>query len=179
MYQERTVTYGRTYQTEPRVVYSGPDLSGIHLDLDYLKTLSGMLKCIEIALCFLTFITVIGGGPYYYNGATWASFVSSVGLMITTILLIFYLFHVVDKFTNVPWIVSEMVYCFMFSMFFFLAGSALALASMQYKLSAGWAIASFFAFCAMVAYAFDCYLKFLSWKKGEKAVGGNINAQNV
>ncbi|CAJ0573541.1 unnamed protein product, partial [Mesorhabditis spiculigera] len=66
---------------------------------------------------------------------------------------------------------KEMVYTFIWTIFFFIAGSVLAVASVQYAQTAGWAIAAFFALAAMCAYGFDCYLKFLQWKHNEVATG--------
>uniref|UniRef100_A0AC35TV59 MARVEL domain-containing protein n=1 Tax=Rhabditophanes sp. KR3021 TaxID=114890 RepID=A0AC35TV59_9BILA len=171
MYQETTRSYVRTYQEEPRIVYTEPDLSGIYLDLDYLKTFAGMLKCIQICVCFMCLISV-STGQAYYSGASWASFVSLMGLMLTTLLLILYLFHIVDKISAINVTVTEMAYCFAWAMFFFLSGTVLILASLQYKLSIGWTIGSFFAFAGMIAYGLDSWLKFLAWKRGEKAMGG-------
>ncbi|PIO68825.1 hypothetical protein TELCIR_09369 [Teladorsagia circumcincta] len=142
------------------------------------------------------------------SGAGWATFVSSVGLCVSTTLLFLYLFRVVDALPQVPWIVgemcfcfawtifffiaacvlavaaarftatggwavaAEMCFCFAWTIFFFIAACVLAVAAARFTATGGWAVAAFFAFGAMCAYGFDCYLKFLSWKNNEVATGG-------
>ncbi|KAI1718659.1 membrane-associating domain-containing protein [Ditylenchus destructor] len=175
MYEETRVystTTGARY-VPSHTTYESPtaDLN-INLDLNYLRTLPGLLKCIQIAFDFLCFICVLVGGPAYYAGVGWATFVSVFGFVITITLLMLYLFHVVDSLQQVPWIVAEMIYCFAWTIFYFIAGSVLAVASVSHPHAAGWTIAAFFAFLAMLAYGLDCYLKFLAWKNNEKASGG-------
>lgn len=142
------------------------------LDCEYIRTLGGIMKVVCIVLCLLTFLFVMMG-PAYYTGVGWATFVSSVGIFVTTSLLTLYLFRVVDSLPSVNWIVCEMVYCFAWTVFFFIAACVLAVASSQFRGTFAWAIAAFFAFGAMCAYGFDCYLKFLSWKNNERATGGS------
>ncbi|EFP01524.1 hypothetical protein CRE_23922 [Caenorhabditis remanei] len=142
------------------------------LDCEYIRTLGGIMKIVCIVLCLLTFLFVMMG-PAYYTGVGWATFVSSVGIFVTTSLLTLYLFRVVDSLPSINWIVCEMVYCFAWAVFFFIAACVLAVASAQFKGTFAWAIAAFFGFGAMCAYAFDCYLKFLSWQNNERATGGS------
>uniref|UniRef100_A0A0K0D0K4 MARVEL domain-containing protein n=1 Tax=Angiostrongylus cantonensis TaxID=6313 RepID=A0A0K0D0K4_ANGCA len=138
-----------------------------NVDCSYIRTLGGIMKCVCIALCLLCFLCVLIGGPGYYSGAGWATFVSSVGLCISSTLLFLYLFRVVDALPQVPWIVGEMCYCFVWTIFFFIASCVLAVAAARFTATGGWAVAAFFGFGAMCAYGFDCYLKFLSWKNDE------------
>ncbi|CCD70213.1 MARVEL domain-containing protein [Caenorhabditis elegans] len=169
------------YQTTTTVVetteYIGNDGPAVRiefprLDCEYIRTLGGIMKIVCIVLCLLTFIFVMMG-PAYYTGVGWATFVSSVGIFVTTSLLTLYLFRVVDTLPSINWIVCEMVYCFAWTVFFFIAACVLAVASSQFRGTFAWAIAAFFAFGAMCAYGFDCYLKFLSWKNNERATGGS------
>ncbi|KAH7728744.1 synaptophysin/synaptoporin family protein [Aphelenchoides avenae] len=172
MYEETTTT---RYTTRAEYVPAYESASfNPNLDLDYLRTLPGMLKCLAIALDFLCFLCVLVGGPGYYAGVGWATFVSVVGFVISLVLLVLYLFHVVDTLDNIPWIVAEMIYCFSWTIFYFIAGSVLAVASVSFHGAFGWAVAAFFSFCAMCVYALDCYLKFLAWKNNEKARGGGV-----
>jgi len=172
MYEETRV-YSTTTRQEyvPTFGTSRPAID-INLDLSYLQTLPGLLKCLQIAFDFLCFICVLIGGPGYYAGVGWATFVSVFGFIITLTLLMLYLFHVVDTLEQIPWIVGEMIYCFAWTIFYFIAGSVLAVASVSIPHAFGWAIAAFFAFLALLTYGLDCYLKFLAWKNNEKAMGG-------
>ncbi|KAE9551764.1 hypothetical protein FO519_005043 [Halicephalobus sp. NKZ332] len=140
----------------------------------------------------MCFICVIGGGPGYFHGVSFATFVSVFGFSISLIFLLLYLFHVVDQYQHLPIIVTEMIYCFAWTIFFFIAGSVLAVASVTFKGAAFWAVAAvgifvinpgnfhrawgifvFFGFGAMCVYGLDCYLKFLAWKNNETARGGS------
>ncbi|OZC12655.1 hypothetical protein X798_00286 [Onchocerca flexuosa] len=78
-------------------------------DSDYLKTISGMLKCICIyaeTLDFICFICLMVGGPAIYRDAGRIIFICIFGMLISLILLIFYLFHIVDLLPQIPWIVG-------------------------------------------------------------------------
>ncbi|KAI6183183.1 MARVEL domain-containing protein [Aphelenchoides bicaudatus] len=168
MYEERT-TY--TTRTEYVPAYSTVECRA-KPDMTYLQTLPGLLKIIIIVLNILVFFCVAIGGPGYYAGIGWATFVATFGFTISLILLLLYLFHVVDMMPNIPWIVGEMVYCFAWTIFYFIAASVLVVAAASYRGTFFWAVAAFFAFAAMCAYGFDAYLKFLAWKRDEKATGG-------
>uniref|UniRef100_A0A1I7ZMC2 MARVEL domain-containing protein n=1 Tax=Steinernema glaseri TaxID=37863 RepID=A0A1I7ZMC2_9BILA len=170
MYETTTTTqYVYSYSTPTAEPVDVPTPT---LDTSYLKTLGGMVKCVALVFCMITFLCVVGGGPGYFSGAGFATFVSIFGFMVTLSLLLLYLFRIVDQLQQVPWIVSEMIFCFAWTIFFFIAGSMLAIAAMRFHGAAGWGLASFFAFGAMCTYAFDCYLKFLAWKHNEVAHGG-------
>ncbi|EYB99694.1 hypothetical protein Y032_0120g891 [Ancylostoma ceylanicum] len=111
-------------------------------DCSYIRTLGGIMKCVCIALCLLCFLCVLIGGPGYYTGAGWATFVSSVGLCVSTTLLFLYVFRVVDALPQVPWIVGEMCFYFAWTIFFFIAASVLAVAAARFAATGGWAVAA-------------------------------------
>ncbi|KAL3077288.1 hypothetical protein niasHS_013277 [Heterodera schachtii] len=178
MYEETrvytTTTGARWVPTVPN--YDGGNVQfNPWLDTSYLRTLPGLLKVIVIVFNLLCFFCLLIGGPAYYAGVGGATFVSVFGFIISLTLLVLYLFHIVDQFPQIPWIVSEMIYCFAWTIFYFIAGSVLAIASVSHPYAGGWAIAAFFGFSAMLAYALDCYLKFLAWKNNERAMGGMGN----
>ncbi|CAI5439202.1 unnamed protein product [Caenorhabditis angaria] len=143
------------------------------LDCDYIRTIGGILKCCCIILCFFTMIFVMMG-PAFHESISWVTFVASIGLFFTSVLLVLYLFRVVDTFPKINWIVIEMVYCFTWTVFFFIAACICASLAYQNQKHSTFAFAAacFFAFGAMIAYGLDCYLKFLSWRHNEKATGG-------
>ncbi|VDN08449.1 unnamed protein product [Thelazia callipaeda] len=186
------VITAETYQQSKIVNNYQAEIIQPQLDLDYMKTLSGMLKCICIALDFLCFICILVGGPAYFSGAGWATFVCIFGMLISLTLLVLYLFHIVDLFQQIPWILiffvkntlhkemryhksflfQEMIFCFAWAIFFFLCGCVLAIAAAKFHGVSGYGAASFFAFGALCAYGFDSYLKFLAWRHDEVARGG-------
>uniref|UniRef100_A0A8R1Y5K2 MARVEL domain-containing protein n=1 Tax=Onchocerca volvulus TaxID=6282 RepID=A0A8R1Y5K2_ONCVO len=143
-------------------------------DLDYLKTISGMLKCICIVstLDFISFICLLFGGPAIYRDAGRIIFICISGMLLSLILLIFYLFHIVDLLPQIPWIVAEMIFCFAWAVFFFICGCVLSLIAAQFRGITGYGAAAFFSFGALCAYGLDSYLKFLAWRHDEVAIGG-------
>ncbi|KAM3721092.1 Plasmolipin [Dirofilaria immitis] len=142
------------------------------LDLNYLKTLSGMLKCICITLDFVCFICLVVGGPAIYRGVGWMIFICIIAMLVSLVLLIFYLFHIVDILHQIPWIVSEMVFYFAWAVLFLICGCVLTLIGTRFHSITGYSIAAFFSFGALCAYGFDSYLKFLAWRHDEVATGG-------
>uniref|UniRef100_A0A0R3RUM1 MARVEL domain-containing protein n=1 Tax=Elaeophora elaphi TaxID=1147741 RepID=A0A0R3RUM1_9BILA len=160
----------RNYQQSQ--AYHQTEIVKPELDLNYLKTLPGMLKCICITVDFICFLCLLVGGPAYYTGVGWIIFISVLGMLGSLILLILYLFHIVDLFRQIPWIVAEMIFYFALTVFFFICGCVLALVASQFHGITGYGVASFFSFGAVCAYGFDCYLKFLAWRHDEVAMGG-------
>ncbi|KAK6106316.1 putative integral membrane protein [Brugia pahangi] len=166
-YIMETITDLRDHQQQQVYYQMKPEL-----DLNYLKTLPGMLKCTCIILDFTCFICLLVGGPVYYIGVGWITFVCIFGLLVSLILLILYLFHVVDLFPQIPWIVGEMIFYFAWAVFFFICGCVLVLVAARLHGITGYGAASFFSFGALCAYGFDSYLKFLAWRHDEVATGG-------
>uniref|UniRef100_A0A183BZH0 MARVEL domain-containing protein n=1 Tax=Globodera pallida TaxID=36090 RepID=A0A183BZH0_GLOPA len=126
MYEETRVY---TTTTGARWVPAGPAYDGGNvefnpwLDTSYLRTLPGLLKVIVIVFNLLCFMCLLIGGPAYYAGVGGATFVSVFGFIISLTLLMLYLFHIVDQFAQIPWIVCEMIFCFAWTIFYFIAGS--------------------------------------------------------
>merc|ERR1719491_944929 len=52
----------------------------------------------------------------------WAQFVSVTGFFVTGLLLSFYLFHIIEKLSKVPWIMIEMGFCILWSFFYLTVG---------------------------------------------------------
>ncbi|EFO25899.1 synaptophysin/synaptoporin family protein [Loa loa] len=165
-----TITDVCDYQ-QPQAYYH-VEIMKPELDLNYLKTLSGMLKCICITLDFICFICLLVGGPAYYIGVGWIIFVCVFGMLVSLVLLILYLFHIVDLLHQIPWIVSEMIFYFAWAVFFFICGCVLALVAARFHGITGYGAASFLSFGALCAYGFDSYVKFLAWRHNEVATGG-------
>uniref|UniRef100_A0A915L447 MARVEL domain-containing protein n=1 Tax=Romanomermis culicivorax TaxID=13658 RepID=A0A915L447_ROMCU len=154
MYIERSATI-MTIQTQP------------YMEFSYLRTLAGVLKVIELILNFLVFICVIAGPFSYFAGVGWSSFVSCTAFSVTLTLLLLYIFHVVETYPTIPWLLTEMIYCIFCAIFFFITGCVLATDAVSVAYGGAWAAGSFFAFGAMICYGFDVFLKYTSWKNGE------------
>lgn len=88
------------------------------------------------------------------------------GFWFTGALLLFYLFHVIERFFRIPWIFIELIFCAAWTVLYFAAAIAVAMIS-----SGAMTAAAFFGFCAMVAYGYDAWLKFVAHRNGDIAQG--------
>jgi uncharacterized membrane protein len=89
-----------------------------------------------------------------------------IGFWFTGILLIFYVFHVVERYFRIPWIQIELIFCALWTLLYLIASITVSTVN-----SGAYTAAAFFGFCAMVAYGYDTWLKFQAHKTGEIAQG--------
>ena len=82
---------------------------------------------------------------------------------VTLILLIMYLFHVIEKFHVIPWLLIEMVFCGVWTILYF--STLIDCATYSSKVSALGA-AAFFSFVAVGVYGYDAFLKWIGWRAG-------------
>ncbi|KRT79991.1 hypothetical protein AMK59_7699, partial [Oryctes borbonicus] len=139
-----TVTSNTTVQTSMR------------FDPSYLKTLPGILKCIQACSSLLGFIFIQASGTlaYHSTGSVFST-VANIGFWCTGILLIFYLFHIIEKFYKIPWLKFEFIFCLVMAiLYFIMAILAVTFNNLYYE------IAGIFGFICMAAYGFDAFLKF-------------------
>lgn len=94
------------------------------------------------------------------------------GFWFTGILLVFYVFHVIERFFRIPWIQIELIFCALWTVLYLIAGIAAASVN-----TAAYLVAAFFGFCAMVAYGYDTWLKFSAHRAGEIAQGQRQTVQ--
>lgn len=88
------------------------------------------------------------------------------GFWFTGILLVFYLFHVVERFFRIPWIQIELIFCAIWAVLYLIASITVTTVP-----AGAYTAAALFGFCAMVAYACDAFLKFRAHRSGEIAQG--------
>jgi uncharacterized membrane protein len=88
------------------------------------------------------------------------------GFWFTGLLLLFYIFHVIERFFRIPWITIELIFCALWTVLYFIASVLVAVVSSSAMTAAG-----FFGFCAMVAYGYDSWLKFVAYRNGDIAQG--------
>ncbi|KAF6215629.1 hypothetical protein GE061_010385 [Apolygus lucorum] len=94
---------------------------------DYVKTVPGMLKCVQIILSLLVFICVSFSMYSAFGRLAFMSFICGLGFWLTGVLLAFYLFHVIEKFYTIPWLKIEFGYCIVWTLFLMI-GSTLSFA---------------------------------------------------
>ncbi|XP_043589186.1 CKLF-like MARVEL transmembrane domain-containing protein 8 isoform X3 [Bombus pyrosoma] len=79
-------------------------LTSIRFDPSYIKTLPGMLKVAQVVLNLLGFICITVTSHSNFSRGAWFNTVAMGGFWFTGILLVFYLFHIVEKFSKIPWL---------------------------------------------------------------------------
>lgn len=110
--------------------------------------------CIEISR-----YTNLAKGSYFNT-------VSMAGFWFTGILLVFYIFHVIERFFRIPWIQIELIFCGIWTVLYLIAAILVSTVN-----ASSYTAAAFFGFCAMVAYGYDTWLKFNAHRSGEIAQG--------
>jgi len=139
-------------------------------DPGYVKTLPGAIKSVVILTNLLGFVCVMVATPYYKEQPVgeWFVFVSMTGFWVSSVLLVMYLVHAMEKFHVIPWLMIEFGFCALWTFFFFAAALA---AAVEGPHSAQLGAASFFGFVSMVVYGLDAVLKFRGWRAGQLAQG--------
>ncbi|XP_076763317.1 CKLF-like MARVEL transmembrane domain-containing protein 4 [Xylocopa sonorina] len=140
----------------------------IRFDSSYIRTLPGFLKVSQVILSLLGFICITVSSQSNSSRGGWFNTVAMGGFWFTGILLVFYLFHIIEKFSKIPWLKIEFIFCVIWTAFYLLA-SALAVDNARFVEAFG--AAAFFGFCAMVAYGYDAWLKFQAARSGALAQG--------
>ncbi|OXA64018.1 CKLF-like MARVEL transmembrane domain-containing protein 4 [Folsomia candida] len=91
-------------------------VTDVRFDPSYVRTLPGTLKCAQMAIAQRS----------NAHNANWFAFVAFGGLLITLILFLLFLFHLVEKLHFLPWLLIELVYCGIWTFFYFTAATAVA-----------------------------------------------------
>ncbi|KAJ3654309.1 hypothetical protein Zmor_013505 [Zophobas morio] len=152
-----TVTSNTTVQTNVRY------------DPIYIRTLPGILKAAQIILNLLGFICIEVSAFSYHSRGSYFIFCSMTGFWFTGILLLFYLFHIIEKFYRIPWLKIEFGFCAVWTVLYLIASCLAATLGVE-----AFAVAAFFGFCAMIVYAADAYFKLRAVQSGQLAQGERV-----
>ncbi|XP_014249752.1 uncharacterized protein LOC106666806 [Cimex lectularius] len=142
--------------------------TNIRYDPLYARTLPGLLKCFQLVVDAIVFISV---SCSKFSAQSFMSFMSAIcgfGFWFTGILMMFYTFHIIEKFYKVPWLKIELVYCALWSLFLMI-GSTVCAPNLSADVTIGFV--SFFGYLNMCAYGYDAFLKFRGVQDGEIAQG--------
>jgi hypothetical protein len=139
-------------------------------DPSYVKSQPGIVKLVAIVINLIGFICIMSSTPYYRETVTgeWFTFVCMTAFWVTAALLLMYLFHVIEKFHVIPWLMIEFGFCALWTFFYFTASIACAVEGSR---SAAFAAAAFFGFVGMILYGYDSFMKFKGWRAGQLAQG--------
>ncbi|KAK6623734.1 hypothetical protein RUM43_009587 [Polyplax serrata] len=112
--------------TTTTVVQPTSSKSNVHLDLSYLHTTDGRIKCGEIALNLIGFICVLSSRWKYESRGNWFNTVAMGGFWFSGIMLAFFLFHVPENLKMIPWVKVEFIFCAIWTLFYLIAASLAA-----------------------------------------------------
>ncbi|XP_053692274.1 plasmolipin-like [Sabethes cyaneus] len=138
----------------------------IRCDPAYVRTISGIIKIVCIVLNHIGFICIEVSSFRYHSRGSFFNTVAMIGFWFTCIMLVFYLFHVCEKFHKIPWLKIVMYFCAAWALVYMLASSFAAATNVK-----AFQAAAFFGYCAMIAYGYDAFLKYKAVRSGEIAQG--------
>lgn len=159
--QTATVTQTTTV-TQPYIRY----------DPEYVKSIPGIIKIVAIVLNLIGFICIEVSYFSHLSRGSFFNTVAMIGFWFSGIMLVFYLFHVCEKFHKIPWLKIEMYFCAAWTLLYMLASSLAAAANVE-----AFQAAAFFGYCAMIAYGYDAFLKYKAVSAGEIAQGSRTVQQ--
>uniref|UniRef100_A0A170WWN5 Cklf-like protein marvel transmembrane domain-containing protein 4 n=1 Tax=Triatoma infestans TaxID=30076 RepID=A0A170WWN5_TRIIF len=110
--------------------------TNIRYDPSYIKTIPGMLKCAQIIMNLLIFLSVFFSHYSSTGQLSFMSLICGLGFWFTGVLLVFYLFHIIEKFFKVPWLKIELIYGGLWTLML-LIGSTLCAAYMGHAAAFG------------------------------------------
>ncbi|KAM8946491.1 CKLF-like MARVEL transmembrane domain-containing protein 4 [Pelodytes ibericus] len=152
------------YQPTTEPVMQGRGLRGIRCDLEYMRSLYGILKCTQVVLALLSFIcieTIMECSPC--EGLYFFEFVSCSAFVVTGVLLLMFGLGLHTRVPHINWILTDLVNTGLSALFFFIA--SVILASLNHKSGAEIA-AAIFGFLATLSYSINTYLALRKWKSG-------------
>ncbi|VVC89206.1 unnamed protein product [Leptidea sinapis] len=138
-------------------------------DSSYIKTPAGIMKIAATVLNLLGFICVQSSVFWSNWRGVYFNITAQLALWFTLILLLLYIFHVIEKYHNVKWLHIEMIGCGVLT-FMYLIASTIVVAFGSAAYSAG----GFFGYLAMVLYGFEAFFKLQCIQRGELAQGSHI-----
>ncbi|XP_055346441.1 uncharacterized protein LOC129593945 isoform X4 [Paramacrobiotus metropolitanus] len=161
-----------------------------YLDINYIKTFSGILKIIELVLILTAVILAAAAWSIRYSYRPFwhwwrqcthiecrmefpihcecLNIVTSTGFLITLILLFLYFSRLIKPERHVGWLFVEAIYCGIVAVLLCTAGAFMIpytdIDNVQ-------GVCTAFYWLAMCAYGADAFFKFKSWRTGQAAPG--------
>lgn len=144
----------------------------IRFDKFYIQTIPGILKAVVILLNLIGFICIEVSKYSHHSRGEYFNFVAMCGFWFSGLMLIFYTFHVVEKFFRIPWLKIEFGFYVLWTLLYLIA------ACLAVTFGPGaYTAAGFFGFLAMVIYAYDAFLKYQLIRAGGIAQGSQTVEQ--
>lgn len=150
----------------------------IRFDPSYAKTIPGILKIAQAVVSLIGFICVQMVNNQYMAGSAsgWYIFVAMTAFWVTLVVVILYLFHIIEKLHWIPWLLGELGFSALWAVFFFIASCVVVARSGE---DAAWGAAAFFGFVAMGLYGYEAFTKYKLWRAGGIAQGERTTTTNT
>ncbi|GFR74398.1 CKLF-like MARVEL transmembrane domain-containing protein 4 [Elysia marginata] len=147
-----TTAYEHT--TESKV-----DPPPIRPQMNYPKSVPGILKIVEVVLCLLVLIcsNVVN---WYYHGSGWVGFVAGSAMVTTAVLFLFHFFNVFSRLPG-PWPFIEFIYYCVYDLFWIIAA---IVSAFKAPLHSAIGATAFFTWVALILYMLDTYFMYRAWK---------------
>lgn len=149
-----------TYETQQTTTTASPNGIGPHIE--YLKTIPGILKIVEIVLSLIVVICI---AVQFFPGDGWVWFVSMSAFITVLIWFILYFIGVYGRLPAWRGILEFIYYC-IFTVFYLIA-AIIAAARAGQGWGSGAGAAAFFAFAATAVFAVDTFFQFRAWRAGQ------------
>ncbi|KAF8768469.1 CKLF-like MARVEL transmembrane domain-containing protein 4 [Argiope bruennichi] len=142
----------------------------IRFDPSYAKTIPGILKIAQAVVSLIGFICIqMASGDYYSRSASgWFIFVAMTAFWVVLVLLVLYLFHIIEKLHWIPWLLGELGFTALWTVFYFIAACVVVAKAGE---DAGWGAGAFFGFVGMALFGYDAFTKYKLWRSGAIAQG--------
>uniref|UniRef100_A0A336M2L0 CSON010634 protein n=1 Tax=Culicoides sonorensis TaxID=179676 RepID=A0A336M2L0_CULSO len=146
----------------------------IRFDKLYIQTIPGILKAVVVVLNLIGFICIEVSRWSHHSRGEYFNFVAMCGFWFSGIMLVFYVFHVVEKFFRIPWLKIEFGFYALWTLMYLIA----ACLAVTFSPTA-YTVAGFFGFLAMIVYGYDAFLKYNLIRAGAIAQGSRSVEQTT
>ncbi|XP_074645398.1 plasmolipin-like [Tubulanus polymorphus] len=159
-----------SYETNTTTTTKSSTNIGFHKE--YLKTIPGILKIVEIVLDLIIIICV---SIVYMRASGWFGFLYGSAIVLTIILFASFLFGLIYKMPG-PWPLFVFVFYLVYTILFLITSIVLAVYGW---VDASIAAACFFSFAATAVYAVDTFFMFREWRNGPTVIASTTTSTTV
>ncbi|XP_050399060.1 plasmolipin isoform X2 [Patella vulgata] len=166
-----TTTYEQTTVTQTTSAGVAPE---IRPDVNYVKSIPGLLKIAEMVL---SIIVLICSSIVYWShlGGGWVQFVAATALITTIILFILHFMHIIHRLPG-PWVFIVFIYYIVITVCWLIA-AVVSAARFGYHSSIG--ATCFFAFVATAVFAIDTFFNYRGWQVVQHPAGSSTTANTT
>ncbi|XP_013403699.1 plasmolipin [Lingula anatina] len=150
------------YETTTTTTTTTESSSGIGPQMQYLKSIPGILQIVEIVLSLIVFICASIPLGWVGYGGGWVQFVSMTAFLTTAAIFVIIFLNILPRLPG-PWTLILFIYYAVFVVLYLIAAIVCAVRA-PYWSAVG--AAAFFAFVVMIVYGVDAFFRFRTWREG-------------